>query len=136
MLSYYSQSLRSSSSSSPALRLPSLALLLLSTLLVMLSFPGDFASFALAAPAGGAGTGNRDFYKILELQRSATEAQIKKAYRKLSMKYHPDKNGGAKDAADKFQDVAAAYEALSNKDTRRIYDQVRFLHLLMHNSKA
>lgn len=67
--------------------------------------------------------GNRDFYKILEVPRQATKKDIKKAYRKLSKKYHPDNNKGSKEAERKFQDVAAAYEALSDDEKRRIYDQ-------------
>jgi DnaJ-related protein SCJ1 len=101
------------------LRLSSFAALLLCA--VALLFSACAPQFALAAPPMA--STNRDFYKILGLTKSATEAQIKKAYRKLSMKYHPDKNGGSKDAADKFQDVAAAYETLSNKDLRRVFDQ-------------
>ena len=66
---------------------------------------------------------NRDFYKILGLRRNVQEKQIKKAYRKLSMQYHPDKNPGDEKARTMFQDVAAAYEVLSDKEKRRIYDQ-------------
>lgn len=65
----------------------------------------------------------RDFYKILGLAKRATDAEIKKSYRKLSMKYHPDKNAGSRDAEKMFQDVANAYEVLSDKEKRRMYDQ-------------
>lgn len=65
----------------------------------------------------------RDYYAILEIKKNADEKAIKKSYRKLSMKYHPDTNGGSKEAELKFQDVARAYEVLSDKDKRRIYDQ-------------
>ena len=74
------------------------------------------------AARGGKSTG-RDFYKILEILRSATPADIKKAYRTLSLKFHPDKNVGDPTAADKFTDVAAAYEALSDSEKRRKYDR-------------
>lgn len=66
---------------------------------------------------------NRDFYKILGVKRSASQREIKKAYRKLAVKYHPDKNPGNKEAADKFQDLGAAYETLSDEETRKIYDR-------------
>ena len=65
----------------------------------------------------------RDFYKILEIKKNATPAEIKKAYRKLSMQYHPDKNPDDDEAKGKFQDVAAAYEALSDPESRRKYDR-------------
>lgn len=63
-----------------------------------------------------------DYYKILGLTKKANEKEIKKAYRKLSMKYHPDTNGGSADAGKKFQEVSQAYEVLSDKDKRKIYD--------------
>ena len=62
-----------------------------------------------------------DFYKILGVEKTATEKQIKKAYRKLAMKYHPDKNKAA-DAADKFKKIASAYECLSDPQKRKQYD--------------
>ena len=52
----------------------------------------------------------RDFYKILGISRSATQYEIKKAYRKLAKQYHPDKNKGDADAEDRFKDLGAAYE--------------------------
>merc|ERR1712000_549606 len=64
----------------------------------------------------------RDFYKILGIQRDATDRQIKKAYRTLSKKWHPDKNSSP-EAKTKFADISAAYEALSDEEKRRIYDQ-------------
>ena len=66
---------------------------------------------------------NRDFYKILELKKNAKAADIKKAYRKLTLQYHPDKNDGDEAAKLKFHDVAAAYEVLSDTDKRRKYDR-------------
>ncbi|OPY12301.1 MAG: Chaperone protein DnaJ [Syntrophus sp. PtaB.Bin001] len=68
----------------------------------------------------------RDYYEILEVSRDASPDDIKRAYRKLALKYHPDRNPGDKDAADKFREAAEAYEVLSNDDKRRIYD--RFGH--------
>lgn len=67
---------------------------------------------------------NRDFYKILGIPRSAKERDIKKAFKKLSIKYHPDKNKGDEDAIKKYQDITAAYDALSDPERRRKYDQM------------
>lgn len=66
--------------------------------------------------------GNRDFYKILGIPRSAKEREIKKAFKKMSIKYHPDKNKGDEDAMRKYQDITAAYDALSDPERRRKYD--------------
>lgn len=65
----------------------------------------------------------RDFYDILGVEKTATEQEIKAAYRKLALKYHPDRNPGNKEAEEKFKEAAAAYEILSNKDKRARYDQ-------------
>ncbi|KAL2021803.1 hypothetical protein VTK56DRAFT_6577 [Thermocarpiscus australiensis] len=64
-----------------------------------------------------------DYYKILGLDRQATDKQIKSAYRQLSKKYHPDKNPGDSTAHEKFVQVSEAYEALSDAESRQIYDQ-------------
>ncbi|EPS37934.1 hypothetical protein H072_8388 [Dactylellina haptotyla CBS 200.50] len=64
-----------------------------------------------------------DFYKILGLDKDASPKELKRAYKQLSKKYHPDKNPDNKDAEKKFIELAEAYEALSNKETRAIYDQ-------------
>ncbi|KAG8839743.1 DnaJ- protein scj1 [Serendipita sp. 411] len=64
----------------------------------------------------------RDFYKILDLDRSASEADIKKAYKRLSRKFHPDRNKG-EDAEAKFVEITHAYEALSDPQKRQIYDR-------------
>ncbi len=65
----------------------------------------------------------RDYYEVLGLQRNATEAEIKKAYRKLALKYHPDKNPDDKQAEDNFKEAAEAYEVLSDANKRNRYDQ-------------
>ncbi|XP_035228585.1 dnaJ homolog subfamily B member 11-like [Stegodyphus dumicola] len=67
--------------------------------------------------------GGRDFYSILGVPRSATLNQIKKAYRKLAKELHPDKNPDNPHAQEKFQDLGAAYEVLSDEEKRRTYDQ-------------
>lgn len=68
----------------------------------------------------------RDYYEVLGVERDASQDVIKKAYRKLAMKYHPDQNPGDKEAEDKFKEAAAAYEVLSNTEKRSMYD--RFGH--------
>ncbi|MCU0377600.1 MAG: molecular chaperone DnaJ [Bacteroidales bacterium] len=65
----------------------------------------------------------RDYYEILGLNKSASKDEIKKAYRKQAIKYHPDKNPGNKEAEEKFKEAAEAYEVLSNDEKRARYDQ-------------
>jgi curved DNA-binding protein len=64
----------------------------------------------------------KDYYKILGLEKSATQDEIKKAYRKLAMKYHPDKNPGNKFAEEKFKEITEANEVLSDPEKRKKYD--------------
>lgn len=65
----------------------------------------------------------RDYYEILEVAKSATAEEIKKAYRKVALKYHPDRNQGDKAAEDKFKEAAEAYEVLSDPTKKAKYDQ-------------
>ncbi len=66
----------------------------------------------------------KDYYKILGVEKSASQADIKKAYRALAKKYHPDKNKGDKTAESKFKDISEAYEVLGDKEKRAQYDQL------------
>lgn len=68
----------------------------------------------------------KDYYEVLGVSRSAEEAEIKKAYRKLAMKYHPDRNSNDKQAEEKFKEIQKAYGVLSDKQKRAAYD--RFGH--------
>lgn len=65
----------------------------------------------------------RDYYEVLGVSKNADAVEIKKAYRKLALKYHPDKNPGNKEAEEKFKEAAEAYDVLSNEEKRRKYDQ-------------
>ena len=65
----------------------------------------------------------RDYYEVLGVERNATEEEIKKAYRKKAIQYHPDKNPGDKEAEEKFKEAAEAYDVLSNPDKRARYDR-------------
>jgi len=67
--------------------------------------------------------GKRDYYEILGIQRDASKEEIKKAYRKMAIKYHPDKNPGDKSSEDHFKEAAEAYEVLSDDNKRARYDQ-------------
>ena len=65
----------------------------------------------------------RDYYEILDIERSASSDEVKKAYRKMAMRYHPDRNPGDADAEVKFKEVAEAYEVLKDTQKRQRYDQ-------------
>jgi curved DNA-binding protein len=66
----------------------------------------------------------KDYYKILGVEKTANDAEIKKAYRDLAKKYHPDKNPGSKTAEEKFKEISEAYEVLKDSDKRKKYDQL------------
>jgi DnaJ-class molecular chaperone len=66
----------------------------------------------------------RDYYEILGVGKDATEAELKKAYRKLARKFHPDVNKGDAQTEDKFKEIQQAYDVLSDKEKRTLYDQV------------
>ena len=68
----------------------------------------------------------RDYYEVLEVPKTATADEIKKAYRKKAIQYHPDKNPGNKEAEEKFKEAAEAYSVLSDPDKRAKYDQFGF----------
>lgn len=63
-----------------------------------------------------------NYYKTLEIEMNASQAQIKTAYRKLAMRFHPDRNSDSKESEEKFKQLSEAYKTLINKSKRRIYD--------------
>ncbi|HET6510576.1 MAG TPA: DnaJ domain-containing protein, partial [Candidatus Kapabacteria bacterium] len=73
----------------------------------------------------------RDYYEVLMVEKSATAEEIKKAYRKLAMQYHPDRNPGDAAAEEMFKEAAEAYEVLSDENKRARYD--RFGHQGVRN---
>lgn len=66
---------------------------------------------------------NRDYYEVLGIQKGATDEEIKRAFRKLAIKYHPDRNQGNKDAEEQFKEINEAYQILSDSEKRAHYDQ-------------
>lgn len=66
---------------------------------------------------------SEDFYKILGVKRKAAQDEIKKAYRKLARKWHPDVNPGNKQAEQKFKEISRAYDCLGNEEKRKLYDE-------------
>lgn len=66
----------------------------------------------------------KDYYKILGIKKEATQDEVKKAYRKLAVKYHPDKNSGDKAAEERFKEISEAYEVLGDPEKRKQYDQI------------
>ena len=68
----------------------------------------------------------RDYYEVLGLSKTATDDEIKKAYRKIAIKYHPDRNPGNKEAEEKFKEAAEAYDVLHDPQKRQQYDQFGF----------
>ena len=66
---------------------------------------------------------DRDYYEVLGVEKNASAADIKKAYRRLAMKYHPDRNQGDKEAEEKFKEIGEAYEVLGDEQKRAAYDR-------------
>jgi molecular chaperone DnaJ len=69
---------------------------------------------------------SRDYYEVLEVSRTADDGEIKKSYRRLAMRYHPDRNPGDSQAEERFKEISEAYEVLSDPQKRQAYD--RFGH--------
>ena len=74
----------------------------------------------------------KDYYKILGVDKSATQDEIKKAYRQLALQYHPDRNPGDSECEEKFKEASEAYEVLRDTEKRSLYD--RFGHEGLRNT--
>ncbi|KAE9015265.1 hypothetical protein PR003_g14398 [Phytophthora rubi] len=112
-----------------ATRRRSPVLLLLALTLALLALASDVSAFGFNFGFDGGHQEHHehehdhvDFYETLGLTMEASEAQIKKAYRKLSLKYHPDKNKGDEEAESRFHEISRAYEVLSDAQKRQVYD--------------
>src|SRR6185295_14730682 len=84
------------------------------------------SSAAPCSREGGQGVSKRDYYEVLGVAKSAADAELKSAYRKLAMKFHPDRNPGDKAAEEQFKEAAEAYAVLADVEKRAAYD--RFGH--------
>ena len=71
-------------------------------------------------------SGKRDYYEVLGVEKAASDGEIKSAYRKAALKYHPDRNPGSREAEEKFKEASEAYEVLADEQKRATYD--RFGH--------
>ncbi|MBA0700613.1 hypothetical protein Goari_022861, partial [Gossypium aridum] len=87
-------------------------------------------SYAIVAIA------EKNYYEILQVPKGASDEQIKRAYRKLALKYHPDKNPGNEEANKRFADINNAYEVLSDSEKRSIYDRYGEEGLKQHAVRA
>jgi len=81
-------------------------------------------------------SGGKDLYKVLNVSKTATQHEIKMAYRKLAMALHPDKNDGCNEKADAFKDASDAYDTLSDNESRKAYDNSRILGGLYGSNNA
>src|SRR6266480_169876 len=70
---------------------------------------------------------NKDYYAVLGVSASATQDEVKKQYRKLAAKHHPDKNQGDPKSADRFKEISEAYQVIGDPEKRKQYDQMRQL---------
>ena len=78
---------------------------------------------------------NKDYYAVLGLEKGSSDDEIKRAFRKLAIKYHPDKNQGNKEAEEKFKDINEAYQILSDPEKKARYDQYGTVDLVALTSQ-